>query len=466
MSNNLFNTISYFGSNTTISINTGIDKALSPNKEKNQTENEVANTQQNPTKIYGENWVVMQNRLVHAISNLALNERRLILHLSPIIRKAVDIDPTTNTFVIDANLFAKQFGLTGNHYYEVVRTAAFGLQDKPFWLWQFDKNDKQSYASRISWIAKAVPKERSSVIEVTLLNDVIEMLSVFDRNNPFTKYEKDLIINLSTDGLLLLELVASFENKRNKSETYTVQYIREKFNRVDTYPRIAEFNRNILDKAIGEIKKHTPYEVSYKGLSLGGGRATTHFEFLVSKPNQVIEGKAALRLAGTTKKVSKKLYKEGLSPKQIAKLAINRDQFVLANKHMITDKTHDYYQVFESFKPLLSDLATVNDFNYIHEFLSIKKGEDLLLPDVISAADATYSPAKTTKPKPSLPTKLTLNNDQIKEIANNPHFQYDYPNGKMETGSEEHINYLIFRLGANSAEFGKKPLGLYLSGNH
>lgn len=461
MQSNLLSTTNYFGANTTISINTGINNSAISVANSKPTDTELEETQQNPTKIYGENWVVMQNKLVHAISNLALNERRLILHLSPIIRRAVDADPTTKSFIIDANEFANQFGLTGNHYYEVVRTAAFGLQDNPFWLWQFDKNDKQSYASRISWIAKAIPKQRSSIIEVTLLDDVIEMLSVFDRHNPFTKYQKDLIVNLSSDGMVLLELVASFENKRNKSETYTVQYIREKFNRKDSYPKIAEFNRNILDKAIAELKLYTPYVIKYEGEANAGGRAITHFTFTVSKPNQsaIVANKTTAVLAGDQTS-AKKIYKKGLTLKQIAKLSINKEQFVSANEHMNTDKTHDYYQVFEAFKPALMNKETVNNFNHINEFLSLNKEDELALPTIVASAATSVAPAK--KPITQAANKFELTPDRIKEIANNPHFQYDYPNSKMTTGSTEHIEYLIFRLGSNSAEFTKKPLYLYL----
>lgn len=467
MSNNLLNTGNYFGLNTTISINTGINHSVSTATKNQSTKNEAEEAQQNPTKIYGENWVVMQNKLVHAISNLALNERRLILHLSPIIRKAVDEDPSTTVFTIDANAFAKQFDLKGNHYYEVARTAAFGLQDKPFWLWQFDKNDKQNYASRISWIGKATPKERSSIIEVTLLNDVIEMLSVFDRNNPFTKYEKDLIVNLSSDGMILLELVASFENKRSKSKEYTVEYIREKFNRTDSYPKIAEFNRNILDKAISELKKYTPYEISYEGKANGGGRAITHYVFTVSKPNQPLKvGNKPKPDVNKQVSCSPKVLKKGLTDKQIAKLAFNKEQFVLANQHMINDKTHDFYQAFEAFKPALMDKDTVNNFNCLDEFLSLSKGDDANLSEVIAKATKAAkpdAPAKKSKLKLTSSQPSQLSADQIKEIANNPHFQYDYPNPSMETGSDAHIEYLTFRLGSNPTEFGKKPLSLYFS---
>ena len=55
------------------------------------TSSEVATTKsQTVTRVYGEQWIVIQNRLLNAISHLELNERRLIMFLSPIVRKAID----------------------------------------------------------------------------------------------------------------------------------------------------------------------------------------------------------------------------------------------------------------------------------------------------------------------------------------------------------------------------------------
>ena len=52
------------------------------------------------SRIYGEEWIVLQNRLLNAISNLDLNERRLIMFLSPLVRKEVDKDPHQQTFIL------------------------------------------------------------------------------------------------------------------------------------------------------------------------------------------------------------------------------------------------------------------------------------------------------------------------------------------------------------------------------
>lgn len=447
-----FNTNTYAGLSTTINIKTTVNTATN-------TVKTMPDIEENPTKIYGESWVVMQNRLVHAISDLELDQRRLVVFLSPIVRKAVDKNPHENVFAIDANLYAIEFGLKGHDYYQRVRDAALGMMRKSFWFWEFDKNDKVNDKAQVVWVGKTVPKERSSIVEVTLMNDVIQMLSVFDRSNPFTKYQKHLIMNLSSDGIILLELVASFEGKRSRQESFTVDFIREKFNRVGKLTKISEFRRNVLDKAIKELKKHTPYIVSYKPESNKGGRLITDFVFTVKKKPEPVTEKKGKAIDVATKPMPAKIYKKGLTAAQISKLAIHKDQFVEVNQHILNDRQLDTYECFEKMKPLLANKDTVNDFNFLNDFLSATKegGTQLAL-----GKPPVKTVTATPKPKKSTPKKFEPTKEQIKQIAANPHFQYDYPNPSMPVGSDKHREYLEFRLGSNLAEFAKKPLTLYL----
>lgn len=446
MTTSSFISNTYSGFNTTINVNTTTISVPNATQDLANSQEEEGN---NPSRIYGESWIVMQNRMVHAISNLELDERRLVLHLSPIVRKRVDEDPTAKRFIVNANDFAKDFGLKGNHYYDLVRKAALSLQDKSFWTWEFEKNEKAHYEARVSWIGKSVYKPRNANIEIILMDDVIEMLSVFDRNNPFTKYHKDLIINLNGDGMIMLELVASFENKRNKQQRFTTEYIREKFNRVDTYPSISEFKRNVLDKAIADLKEYTPYIVSYETESNKGGRAITDFVFKVHRDTEAIVTPAVKMLK------PKKVFKKGLTDKQISKIHKNMQQFVKANQHLIEDKNMDFYEAFESFKPLLADKATVNSFNLVDELLSLKAGETAAAPQSAKAKKAKAITNKATTP-------FTPTPEQIKTIAANPSFQKAYPVTGHVTGSDSHRAYLEFRLGSNANEFSKHPLASFL----
>ena len=58
-------------------------------------------------------------------------------------------------------------------------------------------------------------------------------------------------------------------HQKNKTKSYTIEYLREKFNCTDTYPVISEFKRNVLDKAIKDIEKHTPLRITYTQVKKG-----------------------------------------------------------------------------------------------------------------------------------------------------------------------------------------------------
>ena len=69
------------------------------------------------TYANSEDLIVIQNRLLHAISNLTLNERRLILFLSPIVRKRIEKNPTNRVFYILAQEFADEYKLKENFFF-------------------------------------------------------------------------------------------------------------------------------------------------------------------------------------------------------------------------------------------------------------------------------------------------------------------------------------------------------------
>ena len=79
---------------------------------------EVATTKsQTVTRVYGEQWIVIQNRLLNAISHLELNERRLIMFLSPIVRKAIDSNPKQRVFKAYVIDFMEQYAIKSKKYY-------------------------------------------------------------------------------------------------------------------------------------------------------------------------------------------------------------------------------------------------------------------------------------------------------------------------------------------------------------
>ena len=238
--------------------------------------------------IYGESWIVLQNRLLNAITNLDLNERRLIMFLSLIVRKAVDINPNQRTFIVRVQDFVSEYGIKSKGYYGEFEKIAVNLQQKYYEFWNFGKNEKDISKVRVNWITKGVYKDNQGEIHIDLHNDVVEMLTVFDQSNPFTKYERKMITELGSYGIILFELVASCMHQKHKQKSYTIEYLREKFNCIDTYPVISEFKRNVLDKAIKDIHGNTSYRISYIQKKQGRTISDIVFSF---KDSKKLEGK-------------------------------------------------------------------------------------------------------------------------------------------------------------------------------
>ena len=282
------------------------------------------------SKIYGEEWIVLQNRLLNAISNLDLNERRLIMFLSPLVRKEVDKDPHQQTFIVKVKDFQDEYEIKSKAYYQELENICNSLQHKTYEFWNFSANKKYKSKVKVTWITKGDYKSKQGEVHIDLHKDVIEMLTVFDKTNPFTKYERQMIIKLGCYGIILFELISSCLYQKNKSKAYTIEYLREKFNCIASYPVISEFKRNVLDKAIVDIEKHTPIRITYTQNKKGRVVTEIVFSFKdTSKTDKNLKDKTAKAIEHSPEQVAPDTNVKLLSPKQAdffaSKLAINQN---------------------------------------------------------------------------------------------------------------------------------------------
>ena len=351
--------------------NTNVEK-FGPNQPTVQSVNHIDQQSQNEAKkIYGENWAVLQNRLLNAISDLERDERRLIMFLSPLIRKAVSLNPKQNTFKVIAKEFGKEYGITDKHVYDILKKISQSIHGKVFYYWNFDDNVKSRVG--VSWVGRAEYKEKDGIIEIMLIDEVIYMLTVFDQSNPFTKIERKYIANLGSYGIVLYELVASCMHQDFKSKSYEMKFLREKFNTVDKYPLTAEFRRNVIDKAIKDIEAHTPFRISYELKKEGKKLKEIVFSFYDSSVKE-----DAIESSNQEKAIENKNLKgwqaKGLSDAQIKKVAIYQKEFIDANSSKISpNDRRDYSDIFEEWKTILKNPKQVNNFHKIQELLDRQK---------------------------------------------------------------------------------------------
>ena len=213
------------------------------------------------TRVYGEQWVVIQNRLLNAITNLELNERRLIMFLSPVVRRAIDSNPKERVFKAKVIDFMKQYGIKSKKYYGEFEKIADSILQKVYYFWEDYKNTKVKVGA--NWVSECHYLEHEGALEIRLDDRMIEMLTVFDKANPFTKYERQMIINLGSYGMILFEMIASCMHQQHKQKAYSIEYLREKFNCIDTYPKTNDFKNRVIDRAIKDVEKNTPFRIKY-----------------------------------------------------------------------------------------------------------------------------------------------------------------------------------------------------------
>lgn len=250
-------------------------------------------------QIYKDDYVVMQNRMLHAISHLTLNERRLVLMLATIVRGAVELNPAQKIFTINAEDFGEMFDLNRKKQYEILQEVSKSLHGKVFYYWDFDSNDKQAVVTKkgkriesgVSWIGKAVYRHGEGRVDLLLIDDVIEMLCIFDQHNAFTKHKKEWISKLGAYGIVLLQQIIVADHAENvyknkegmldpylRTVSYTIEFLRHKLDCLERYLTFADFKRYVIDKAVKDIHEHTPYQVSYQKITKG--RVVTGIQFI------------------------------------------------------------------------------------------------------------------------------------------------------------------------------------------
>lgn len=302
---------------------------LSANLPVNVNVNHIDELKDTRATIYGEHLIVMQNRLVTAISDLNLMERRLIMFLSPLVRKSVDTNPNQKTFAISAIDFMKEYGIEKNkNAYAELSQACSALTQKSYSFWDFSKNSRmvskdKKVKHQVVWFTMSVYQDGLGEVHVDLHDEVINMLSVFDKANPFTKYERQLVVNLGCYGIILFNLVASCMHQKHKKKGYTIEYLREVFNCIETYPRLTDFRKRVIDSAIANIHEQTPYRIKYEVKK--NGRVATDLIFSFEDQREKETKKSLKNIENKSDKVDKILGE--YTDKQLARI-VNSQKFI------------------------------------------------------------------------------------------------------------------------------------------
>ena len=144
----------------------------------------------------------------------------------------------------------------------------------------------------------------------------------------------------------------------------------------DKYAANKDLKKYVIDTAVDEINKKSPYYVTYEMTKTG--RKFTHLElkFKLKDNSKVVQNRDPNTIDWINGKADSdsarvpSWHTKGLSDGQIKKISCNVQEFVDANSSKVSNsERRGYPAVFEDWKPLLKDPKTVGTFNKIQELL-------------------------------------------------------------------------------------------------
>lgn len=301
-------------------------------------------------KKYGLNTVAQSNKLVEAIHGMTLTEKRLFVHASGLARekelKEGDI------LTIRADDFARECGIQSHTAYEGLQDAVDRLFNRYF-----------TYVSSVGnpikcrWVYRLEYKKGLGEIAVSFPAEVILMFTLFNKDNPFTTYDRKHIQQMtSVYSVRLYELFMQYRSIG--SRTFELEHIKTMFQLDDKYDRVFNLKARVIDPAIQQINELTDYTVSYEQIKRGRTIHALKFFFepkkiaiaiKQTKPNVVKKEKYIISWGTSENHLFKELKKKctGLTKQYIEQLAHSemKDLSFVLNYMFIQHSRSDFFEL-------------------------------------------------------------------------------------------------------------------------
>jgi plasmid replication initiation protein len=298
-------------------------------------------------KKYGLSTVAQSNKLVEAIHGMTLTEKRLFIHASGLARQQNLTEGEVLT--IRADEFARECGIESHTAYEGLQDAVDRLFGRYF-----------SYVSgagnpvKCRWVYRLEYKHGMGQIDVSFPAEVIYMFTVFNKENPFTTYDRKHIQQMtSVYAIRFYELFMQYRAIGNR--TLELNEIKTMFQLDEKYDRVFNLKARVIEPALEQINQHTDYTVTYDQVKRGRTVHALKFHFAPKKP--VIEHK----------KISKPKPPKSISGLAGLELVLFKE--ITTNHPEITEKyVRDYaeksgYMLLQALQKIKADYKAAEEFS-------------------------------------------------------------------------------------------------------
>lgn len=229
-------------------------------------------------------YVVKANDLIRSTRySLTTQQQKIILFA---ISKIKPNDDPHTTYELSIEELCATCGIeldTGGFYYRAIKQDLIKLTQR-LWVQLPDQSE-----ATISWIGDAQIIPLSGMVYIRFHERMMPYL--FDLREHYTQYHlQDILLFKSKYSIRLYELLRSYIPQRvldagkSRDVTIPLDQLRRIFDMGDKYKRWAEFDRNVIRKAVQEINAfNEEMFVEYEGLR-GKGREITQVWFGMKSP--------------------------------------------------------------------------------------------------------------------------------------------------------------------------------------
>lgn len=211
-------------------------------------------------KKYPIDTVAVQNRVRDCYKGFTLDEKRLFVLATPLAR-VTELFGNEPIFV-SAEDFAKETGTDIRTAYKALEKATKRLFDR-----HFSYTEDSGKRSIVRWTWKTSYDDGGAYLYFT--EDVLTVLRQLDKDNPYTKYKKEIVLRLRKDYSLGLYHLSKKHLNMGKFSIHLNNFF-ELLELPEKYlKRKDNLKSRVLEPSIAEINENTDITLSYENIKRG-----------------------------------------------------------------------------------------------------------------------------------------------------------------------------------------------------
>jgi hypothetical protein len=233
-------------------------------------------------KTYPPSWVVMQNNISECFKSMNIDEKRLLILASPIARTQAITEKDAIFITVDD--FAKECGIQTRSAYVQLEAASKALI-KRYFSYRNEKGKKVLS----NWVIDCTYENGG--ISIRFPDIVLLMLTQFDKLNPYTKYKKNIVLNLKKDYSFDIYHLAKKYQAMGQF-IMSLEDLNQELGLPTSYQDLSNLKKRVIVPSLTEITTSTDIDLCYENVKQG--RSVVGFKFTVKekpKPNVIETGR-------------------------------------------------------------------------------------------------------------------------------------------------------------------------------